>query len=81
LVNQPPRTAIPVAIDMDINKFHKYKAGWLFYRSCGSFDASGNFVRPIDYLQARQLPKEEIDIYFQLDDFLVILQKESKNQT
>ena len=66
---------------MDIHKFHKYKAGLLLYRSCGSFDANGNFIRPVDFLQARQLPKEEIDIYFQLDDFLVILQKESKNKT
>jgi len=81
LVNQAPRTAIPVSIDMDMNKFHKYKAGWLLYRSCGSFDASGNFVRSIDYLQARQIPKEELDIYFELDDFMVILQRESKTKT
>jgi hypothetical protein len=47
----------------------------------GHYDANGAFVPPVDLIQARNMPEEEIDIYLRLDGYFSILQRQkNKNK-
>jgi len=57
--------------------FRKYKDSWLgIWRALGSFDANGSFIPPLSFLEAKQMSKKELDIYFELDNLLEIKQRE-----
>jgi len=77
MVGQEPRTDFPVELDLDIKTFRKYKKGWLLWRSSGHVDSSGSFVSPVSFIEARQMPKDELDLYFLLDDLLAIRQRQT----
>lgn len=76
MVGQEPRTDFPVELNIDIRLFRKYKKGWLLWRSSGHVNSSGSFVPPVSFMEARAMPKDELDLYFLLDDLLSIKQRQ-----
>jgi len=80
LVNQEPKTDIPIGLDIDMQVFRRCKPLWLLWRSTGSFDGNGNFFPSISFLEARSLPKEEIDLFYELDSLLAIRQKQMRDK-
>jgi hypothetical protein len=61
---------LPLVYEIDPDAFHKYKMSWLLYRQLGRYDGNGDFEPPLNFLEARQLPKEEMDFYFQMDEIM-----------
>ena len=61
---------LPLVYEIDQDSFQKYRGNWLLYRNLGRYDGNGNFVPPVSFLEARQLPKEETDFYFEMDDIM-----------
>lgn len=61
---------LPLVYEIDPDTFHKFKHNWLLYRQLGCYDGNGNFEPPVSFLEARQLPKEEMDFYFQMDEIM-----------
>lgn len=72
MVGQEPRTDFPAELAIDIQLFRKYKKGWLLWRSSGHVDGNGSFVPPVSFIEARQMPEDELNLYFLLDDLLAI---------
>lgn len=67
---------LPLVYDIDPDAFRKYKGKWLLYRSMGCYDGNGNFTPPLSFLEASQLPKEEIDFFLDMDDILARKQRQ-----
>lgn len=63
---------------MTIENFTRYKDAWLRYRQIGNFDANGNFMSPISFLEAEQLPKVMMDTFNELDHLYAIAQRTVK---
>lgn len=67
LARQTPKDTFPSEVDLSLENFEKYKSKWLKYRRAGSRDAAGNFISPISYLEAEQLPKSMMDTFHELN--------------
>jgi hypothetical protein len=75
LARQKPSDNFPVEIDTPLENFERFKGKWLRYRRSGSFDANGNFIAAISFLEAENLPKIMIDTFRELDFLYAIAQR------
>ena len=78
-----PQTDFPAYLDIDIQKFRKYKNRWLKgWRTSGHIDSNGLFVAPISFIDATQkIDQDELDMYFLLDNLLAIKQRQMSKST
>jgi hypothetical protein len=69
-----PDNDIPHAAGITHENFIKYRKSWLLWRALGHY-SDGLFVAPISFNEALQLPKNMLDVFFELDTYLVRMQK------
>ena len=81
LAEQQPTDDLPRDLDIDLAVFHKKKRAWLTWRACGYTDAGGAFVRPVTFLEALQMPPEELRLFLDLDTYFDKLHQQFLNKT
>jgi hypothetical protein len=61
---------IPSTVEFSEEGFRKYREAWKRYRSLGHYDGNGNWVPPLSFVEALQLPAEMLAVFQGLDQFL-----------
>lgn len=61
---------LPTWTDISPEEFDIYKDDWMLWRALGTYNGSGAWVAPVSFLEAQDLPKRQLDVFFALDDFL-----------
>lgn len=56
--------------------FHRLKRKWKLWHAVGHHDANGVFIAPVDFFQATEMPKDEIDFYLDMDNLFSIFQRQ-----
>ena len=61
---------------MRYEDFLEYKSIWLLWRNLGHVTEGGSFVPPISFMEADQLPKVMLDVFFELDSWIDKMMRE-----
>ena len=72
MVKQEGGDDFPSEVDLELGLFLKYKKPWLYWRALGRYDSNGSFVKPVTWSESKQMPKEELDTYLELDRLFAI---------
>jgi hypothetical protein len=68
-------TDVPSSVDVSRESFLKYRDGWKLYRSLGRHDGAGNWIPPISFTEAIEMPAEMLNVFQELDHFLAQMQR------
>jgi hypothetical protein len=74
-VESEVKSDLPEHSPIDYQAFQKYKSSWLYWRALGHVDSNGSFVAPVLLEDAKRMPKDEIDFYFDMDSLLSRMQR------
>lgn len=74
LVDKEPTNDVPNKLSINLEAFQKYKDKWLYWR------ALKDEGKPVSFVEAKSLPKDELDVYLELDNIFdkMIAQKKAK---
>ncbi len=63
-------------VDFSHADFLKYRELWKnLWRLLGHYDSNGNWVAPVSFAEARQLPQAMLNVFQELDHFLEQMKK------
>lgn len=74
LADKEPTSDIPHKLHITLEAFRKHKDGWLYWR------ALKDEGKPVSFVEAKQLSKEELDVYLELDNLFDKLLEQKKNK-
>lgn len=75
LANKEASIDIPDKLGINLKAFRRYKEKWLYWRS---LKGEG---KPVSFLEASMMPKDELDVYLDLDNIFekLLAQRRSKD--
>jgi hypothetical protein len=76
ILSNPGGDTLPQILDISIEAFRKHRGDWLLWRNLGHFEQSGAWVAPVSFTEAYSMPKEMLDVFFELDGLLAKMQKQ-----
>lgn len=82
MLKQAESKDFPAYLDLDVTQFRRTKKDWLLWRMCGHTDANGNFDPdiPAFIMARRDIPKDELEMYFELDRLIAIRLKQTQEK-
>lgn len=74
LADKTPTNDVPNELSISLSAFHKYKDKWKYWR------ALKDEGKPVSFIEASLMPKDELDVYLELDNVFekLLAQKRDK---
>ena len=71
--------ALPQHLTVPIESFDRYKDHWLLWRNLGHYSDSGAWIPPVSFIEAVSMPKDMLDVFIVLDEWLYKMIHQKKN--
>lgn len=75
LADKTPTNDIPHELSINLSAFRKYKEKWKYWRALKDED------KPVSFIEASAMPKDELDVYLELDSVFEKLLAQKREKT
>ena len=66
---------VPSTVSFDLEEFLSYRDEWVLWRETGRYDGNGNWVVPVSFYEAIDMPERKLVVFQELDRFLEQMKK------